>query len=553
MPLEDGIVFLKELRARGDRIPFVLFTGRGREDIVIEAINSGADAYVQKGTETRSVFTELVHRIRHAVDRIRAENALMESETRYRSLIDGSSVGILLTDANLEYVYSNRRWLEMTSRTEEESKGRGWMAWIAPEDRKAFEEGWKLSAESGGERSFEYRYAGKDGDTVWIWGNASPLRDAEGSVTSYISTNVDITERRRIEEALLEKERTIARASNLTKMGYWIWKAETGVITPSDGLSSLLGIPVGTTLPHDTFFDMVHPEDRKAVIAAFGDALNGKPDIKTEHRMVRSDGSVITVRDTVEITTVKGNRPVYIMGMVQDITELTRVSETLRETENLYHMVFDTIAEGVVVVDRESTIIVSNGEAARLLGYSLGGKAPTMNQVDEHLVREDGTDCPLDESPSRITVSTGRPLNDEIRGLRQPSGEVRWLSVNTRPLFSEGDASPSSVVVSLVDISEKKMAKDGLAEANRKLALLSNITRHDIREVVRRGLAQTYGNYRATVALLGMPGTDYTRFLNFLNAHDCRVDYRPYRKGCEPPRVAQPALGVGARKVSMVG
>ncbi len=61
------------------------------------------------------------------------------------------------------------------------------------------------------------------------------------------------------------------------------------------------------------------------------------------------------------------------------------------------------------------------------------------------------------------------------------------------------------------------------------LFLERDLTRHDIRELVRRGLAVTHGNYRAVVTLFGMPPTDYKRFLNFLSTHDCVVDFRPYR------------------------
>ena len=63
------------------------------------------------------------------------------------------------------------------------------------------------------------------------------------------------------------------------------------------------------------------------------------------------------------------------------------------------------------------------------------------------------------------------------------------------------------------------------------LFLERDITRNDIRELVRRGLATTHGNYRAVVGMFGMPTTDYKRFLNFLTTHDCVVDFRPYRSG----------------------
>ncbi|CAN5488286.1 hypothetical protein BH23ACI1_BH23ACI1_31930 [soil metagenome] len=74
------------------------------------------------------------------------------------------------------------------------------------------------------------------------------------------------------------------------------------------------------------------------------------------------------------------------------------------------------------------------------------------------------------------------------------------------------------------------------------------ITRHDVRELIVRGLRTTHGNYRSMLRLFGMPPTDYKRFHNFLMAHDCRVDYRAFRQGTpEParaPRVLLPPLRV---------
>jgi DNA-binding response OmpR family regulator len=76
MPKEDGIQFLKSLRGRGEHIPFILFTGKGREDVVIEALNNGADSYLQKGGAPQAQFAELEHMIRIAVERKRSEHNL---------------------------------------------------------------------------------------------------------------------------------------------------------------------------------------------------------------------------------------------------------------------------------------------------------------------------------------------------------------------------------------------------------------------------------------------------------------------------------------------
>jgi transcriptional regulator with PAS, ATPase and Fis domain len=73
-----------------------------------------------------------------------------------------------------------------------------------------------------------------------------------------------------------------------------------------------------------------------------------------------------------------------------------------------------------------------------------------------------------------------------------------------------------------------------------RLFLDRDLTRHDIRELVRRGLVTTRGNYRSVVDLFGMPPSDYKRFLNFLTTHDCVVDYRPYRSGGKDSAATKP-------------
>jgi PAS domain S-box-containing protein len=87
MPTMDGITFLKHLKASGNTIPFIIFTGRGREEVVIEALNSGADFYIQKGGEPKSQFAELAHKIKIAVESKRAGDALTQDECRLQALV----------------------------------------------------------------------------------------------------------------------------------------------------------------------------------------------------------------------------------------------------------------------------------------------------------------------------------------------------------------------------------------------------------------------------------------------------------------------------------
>ena len=76
MPEMDGLRFLQILRGRGDAIPLIIFTGRGREEIILQALNTGVDFYIQKGGDPGSLFAELANLVRKAVSQRRAAAAL---------------------------------------------------------------------------------------------------------------------------------------------------------------------------------------------------------------------------------------------------------------------------------------------------------------------------------------------------------------------------------------------------------------------------------------------------------------------------------------------
>jgi hypothetical protein len=75
------------------------------------------------------------------------------------------------------------------------------------------------------------------------------------------------------------------------------------------------------------------------------------------------------------------------------------------------------------------------------------------------------------------------------------------------------------------------------------LFLSRDMTRHDLRQLVRRGLTTTRGNYRALLTLFGMPESQYKRFMNFLATHECVVDFREFRSGLGEPGAILPSAG----------
>jgi PAS domain S-box-containing protein len=114
MPEMDGIAFLRMVRARRDHIPFILFTGRGREEIVIQALNEGADFYLQKGGDPIPQFTELSHKILQAIRKRLADVQLLESQSQLRTVVDSIQVGILTIDAKTHRILNaNTKAIEM--------------------------------------------------------------------------------------------------------------------------------------------------------------------------------------------------------------------------------------------------------------------------------------------------------------------------------------------------------------------------------------------------------------------------------------------------------
>jgi len=127
MPEMDGIEFLKKIRAAWPDLPFIIFTGRGREEVVIEALNCGADHYLQKGGEPKSQFAELVHIITRSVERKRAGETILHLNRLYAVVSRINRAVIHIRDRHELLMEACRIAVE---------EGKFLMAWIGMVDRE---------------------------------------------------------------------------------------------------------------------------------------------------------------------------------------------------------------------------------------------------------------------------------------------------------------------------------------------------------------------------------------------------------------------------------
>jgi PAS domain S-box-containing protein len=226
MPEMDGIAFLKEIRHRYGDLPFILFTGRGREEIVIEAINNGVDFYLQKGGDPTAQFAELAHKIRQAVarkkadlSRKKAELDLRESEEKYRTLVD------LVPDAVLVHregmiVYVNPECVRLIGAdTADDLIGRDMLPYVHPDDRSIVLEHLRLMKETGAAIPLAAEQLLRlDGRSFTVEITARPV--VYQGLPSVIVIFRDITERKKKEDELRSAYEQIAASEEELRSQY---------------------------------------------------------------------------------------------------------------------------------------------------------------------------------------------------------------------------------------------------------------------------------------------------------------------------------------------
>jgi PAS domain S-box-containing protein len=141
----------------------------------------------------------------YLLERLRAAEALRETESRFRSLADSAPALIWMSDADGRVIYANRRHSEVFGEPAEGFTGTGWLAHILEEDRPAVEAAWRQACLAREALNLEYRVRDRDGELRWLHCEAAP-RGGEGAYLGHVASATDVTARKSAAE---QKERRV--------------------------------------------------------------------------------------------------------------------------------------------------------------------------------------------------------------------------------------------------------------------------------------------------------------------------------------------------------
>ena len=202
MPRCDGFELLRALRAdeRTRAVPVILLSARAGEEARVAGLDAGADDYLVKPFSARELFARVETHVRLA--RIRRA-----SEQRFRSMADAAPAILWMTDTDDRCTFLSRGWYEYTGQAEPEAMGFGWTNALHPDDREDAARSFRYVSARREPFASDYRVRHHSGEYRWVIGAGRPRFDEDGRWLGYVGSVIDITERKRAEEALKDADR----------------------------------------------------------------------------------------------------------------------------------------------------------------------------------------------------------------------------------------------------------------------------------------------------------------------------------------------------------
>ena len=350
MPSKNGIEFLEMVRAECPDVPFILYTGKGSEEVASDAISAGVTDYLQKETGSDQ-YTVLANRIENAVRQTRSQEALEESQQRLSLFFEQSPLGVIEWDENFDVVQVNDTATEILGYTEAELEGESWESIVVEADKEQVEDVVErlLDAE-GGYHSINQNCR-KDGSTVTCEWHNRVITDDEGETLSILSQFQDITERKEHERELKVR----AKAMEAVTDGLAILDENQEYAYMNDAHAEMYGYDSPKELLGDTWRACYDDVDTSRFEAEILPELFETGEWRGEMAVTTADGREI-VQDLLLNVTSKER----VVCVVRDITDRKEHEARLEQSTARLEALFEHSPDMIDIHTGDGTIVDVN-------------------------------------------------------------------------------------------------------------------------------------------------------------------------------------------------
>ena len=368
MPEMDGITLAKKALEISD-IPIIIYTGHGSEEVAQAAFAAGISDYFRKEMDP-SHYQVLEKRIQHIVEQARAEKSLKVSEEKFRRFFMNQPVLCYMVSREGNIIEVNETVLDSLGYTREDLIGKPMITTLySPSSRGKAEQLFRRWLETGIIRNEELNIVSKTGEERTVLQNVDAVRDESGGVVQSISIQVDITQRKQMEdETRIHHEESERYALILENMSDSVIVTDLdGVISYwNDGAKNIFGYSSEEMIGKSVkLLNLV--EERGAVADSQLDAVRRGESYPTEWRGVKKNGSELWLLLHTKLLKDHEGNPAGMIGVGKEITQRRQAEEELRESEERYRTLVEN-SPNAISVTIGNTIVYANQKRADLAG-----------------------------------------------------------------------------------------------------------------------------------------------------------------------------------------
>ncbi len=445
---EDRETFLEKLKETGSVNDYELKL-KAKDGSIIETSMS---AHIIFGDDREYAGVEGV--LRDITERKQAEEALKESEEKYRDLVENLAEVIYALKPNGEVLYVSPAVKSLIGYTPKEIEGQSFAGLVHEDDLpRALKRIQKIL--EGESTSNEYRLKAKSGKIRWIHTSSRPVLKGK-HVIGLQGILTDITERKEAEIELRESEKKYRELIEKSLQGVVIIQ-DSRIVFANKALAKISGFTVKELLylTPERMKAFVHPDDQKLVWELLKDRLTGKAlPSHYECRATRKDGSVMWME--IFASQITFNKKPAIQGAIIDITERKQAEEALRESEEKYKSLVETSPDAVTATDLQGKITYASQQTLKLFGYK---KA-------KELIGKSALDLIAPEEHKRAMKNLKRILNEGIikneEYILLKKDGTRLSGELSSALVRDSEENPKIFIITIRDITERKQAEEAM-------------------------------------------------------------------------------------------